>query len=198
MAFHPSRPFAYVLCELLPLVLVYRSNLKYNDLNTSKIHVFHVGTENGGWYDRNETMFCSRFNLISPPTLTHNVLWTALLRPSWEPDFVLALIFLSFVDLSAKVCSSSTCSCSSFLPLFALHQSDYTLQQQTNFFPYSYMTQSCLWAKEKLLYRMLHLSTVFNFTTNYEKLSLKPNIDKFGKHSQTLPLLLFCTSVHLI
>ena len=50
MAFHPSRPFAYVLCELLPLVLVYRSNLKYNDLNTSKVHpsVFHVGTENGG------------------------------------------------------------------------------------------------------------------------------------------------------
>ena len=46
------------------------------------------------------------------------------------------------------------------------------------------MTQSCLWAKEKLLYRMLHLSTDFNFTTNYEKLSLKLNIDKFW---QTFP-----------
>merc|ERR1711994_256480 len=39
-----------------------------------------------------KTMFCSRFNLISPPTLTHNVQRTALLKPAWEPDFVLALI----------------------------------------------------------------------------------------------------------
>ena len=39
-----------------------------------------------------KTMFCSRFNLISPPTLTHNVQRTALLKPSWEPDFVLTPI----------------------------------------------------------------------------------------------------------
>ena len=143
-------------------------------------------------------MFCSRFNLISPPTLTHNVQRTALLKPSWEPDFVLALIFLSFVDLSAKSVFKFHLLLF-FIPPSLRSSSIRLYPSATNkFFPYSYMTQSCLWAKEKLLYRMLHLSTVFNFTTNYEKLSLKPNIDKFGKHSQTLPLLLFCTSVHLI
>ena len=148
------------------------------------------------WYDRNETMFCSRFNLISPPTLTHNVLWTALLRPSWEPDFVLALIFLSFVDLSAKSVFKFHLLLF-FIPPSLRSSSIRLYPSATNkFFPI-FLHDSELSLGQKLLYKMLHRSTVFNFTTQYEKLSLKPNIDKFGKHPQTLPLLIFCTSVHL-
>ena len=119
-------------------------------------------------------------------------------RPFWRRPGNRSLFWPSYSSPSLifppKVSSSSTCSCSSFLPLFALHQSDYTLQQQTNFFPYSYMTQSFLWAKNSFTKCSID-PLFFNFTTQYEKLPLKPNIDKFGKHPQTLPLLIFCTSV---
>ena len=96
----------------------------------------------------------------------------------------------------SKVSPSSTCSCFSFLPPFAHHQSDYNLPQQTNFFPI-FLHNSKLSLSRNSFSKCSIDPTVFNFTTKYEKLSLKPNIDKFGKHSQTLPLIIFCTSVHL-
>ena len=140
--------------------------------------------------------FAVGFNLVSPSTLTHSILWMALLRPSWEPDFVLALIFLSFVDLSAKSVFRFHLLLF-FIPPSLRSSSIRLYPSATNKFFSHIPTWLKAFSEPKLLYKMLHRSTVFNFTTKYEKLSLKPNIDKFGKHSQTLPLLIFCTSVHL-
>ena len=116
-------------------------------------------------------------------------------RPG-KPVFVLALLFLSFVDLSAKSVFKFHLLLF-FVPPSLRSSSIRLYPSATNKFFSHIPTWLRAFSEPKLLYKMLHRSTVFNFTTKYEKLSLKPNIDKFGKHSQTLPLLIFCTSVHL-
>ena len=106
----------------------------------------------------------------------------------FDSDIPLPVIF------PPKVSPSPTCSCSSFLPLLALHQSD-NLPQQTNFFPYFYITQSSLWVETPFQ----NVPSIQPFSTLPQniKVVLNSNIDKLGKHSQILPLIISCTLVRL-
>ena len=78
----------------------------------------------------------------------------------------------------SKVSPSPTCSRSSFLPPFAHHQSD-NLPQQTNFFPYFYITQSFLWV-ETPFQNVPSIQLFSTLPQKYEKVVLKSNNDKLG------------------
>ena len=121
-------------------------------------------------------------------------------RPFWrrpgKPVFVLALLFLSFVDLSVK--SVFKFHLLLFLVPPSLRSSSIRLYPSaTNKFFFHIPTQLKAFSESKLLFKMFHRSNCFQLYHKIWKVVLKPNIDKFGKHSQTLPLIIFCTSVHL-